>query len=70
MSDIDFKKLTNVELYKLRDGYHGGSPTSAGAKEELERRRIAHEFWTRNVVAWLALLVSIAALVVSLVKKA
>jgi hypothetical protein len=68
MGDVDFKKLSNTELYKLRDGFQGWHENSAGAKAELERRKAFTEFWTKNVVSWLALIVAIASLIISIIK--
>jgi len=70
MSDLpDFRKLPDIELYKLRDGFQGWSPQSAGAKIEIERRLFWRKFLTHGIVAWLALIVSIIALVLSIVLK-
>ena len=38
------------------------------AKQELARRAFWREFWSHGVVAWVALVVSIAALAISLLK--
>jgi len=70
MSDLPkFRELPEIELYKMRDGFQGWSPISAGAKVEIERRIFWKKFWTSGIVAWLALVVSIVALYVAIIVK-
>ena len=65
----NFRELPDIELYTLRDGRQGWSDISAGARVELERRDFWRKFWTHGLVAWLALVVSIIALVCSIALK-
>jgi hypothetical protein len=64
-----FRKMSDVQLHQNKDGYQGWHDLSAGAKAELDRRAFWRAFITHGIVAWLALIVSIVALYVSIVLK-
>ena len=68
MSNPNFKKMTRAELIQLRDGTQGWHPNSAGCIAELARRDLNVQFWRRDIVAWLALIIAVISLFISLSK--
>lgn len=53
------------ELIQLEGCFRADSPQGSAPRAELERRRFWRAFFTHGIVAWLALIVSIIALAVS-----
>jgi hypothetical protein len=69
MSDIDYTKKTLKELIQMEGNFRQDSEWGASARAELERRRFWKKFLTSGIVAWLALIVSIVALYISIVLR-
>lgn len=62
------KKLPQQELIRITQTRAAYAEDHIAAKNELLRRERSHKFWSQDLVAWLALAVSLLSLVVSLIK--
>jgi hypothetical protein len=62
-----FRDKSDTELFTMTHQFDLNSPKGAGASLELEVRAWLREFWSRSIVAWIAIVLSAAALIVSIV---
>jgi hypothetical protein len=63
----DLKNKTDLELRTLIKTKTETSDLHIEATHELERRKDVRTFWRKDIVAWIALLVALGSLVVSIV---
>ena len=63
------REATDEELHRRLGAYVPDSDRFTAAKVELERRERMRGFWRRDIVAWLALFLSVVSLVVSITNR-
>jgi hypothetical protein len=65
--DARFASTSDKVLNRIVNSHDAGaSPDHADAELELETRAWLREFWSRSIVAWLALFISIASLIIAI----
>lgn len=69
MRDVDYKKCSSAELRNLVNSFSAGTPQRNGPLEELFQRQYRRDFWMKDIVPWISLLISVVALVISVMKK-
>ena len=60
------REATDEELHRRIGAYVPDSDQFTAAKVELERRERNRTFWRKDIVAWLALALSIVSLLLSI----
>ncbi len=58
------RSLSDFELHNLT-GFYDGTPAKSAALVELARRKFWRDFWTHGIIAWIALVISIASLIMN-----
>jgi hypothetical protein len=69
MSSPNYRKMSLQELIQQEGCFRPDHPQGSGPRAELERRRFWQNLWTQGIPAWLALIISIVALYVSIILK-
>jgi hypothetical protein len=64
---IDLSNKTDLELLELMHKKTETSDLHIAAKHEYEKRKRKREFWSKNIVAWTALFISLCSLIVSII---
>jgi hypothetical protein len=61
--------MTDSELYKLAAGFNPAMEAGEAPRAELRRREAIRSFFRKDIVAWIALVISIFSLLVAFLKK-
>lgn len=71
ISDPEVEWARSAEAHELERWEKLGQPgfRQVAAAQELKRRAFWRDFWSKGIVAWLALALSIVSLVVSLIHR-
>ncbi len=66
MSDSpNYRKMSLQDLIQQEGSFRPDAPQGSAPRAELERRRFWRKFWTYGLVSWLALAVSVIALIIA-----
>lgn len=66
--NFDLSNRTDQELEELFGSNKPGTDFWAACKMELERRKRKNDFWRKDIVAWIALVLALISLIWQFVK--
>ncbi|OGP59979.1 MAG: hypothetical protein A2V65_01620 [Deltaproteobacteria bacterium RBG_13_49_15] len=67
--EFDVTRKTEQELREKIGGMNPGTDFRVACEIELDRRKRWKDFWTKGIVAWVALLIALASLIWQIVKE-
>ena len=66
---LNYRKMSDREISELAAQFRPDTPQGSGPREEIECRKSQRQFWKKDIVAWLALVISIISLIVTFLHR-